>query len=134
MYIFCKECFTGILNEYILPNSKKISNVDNNNRLFTTSIAVGILRENYFKHNNSKHANQVFVHINSSKIQIFWSRFGDRVWSVVEGIQEIFASYKQYYFWILDMFFWLAIPMILHNKIWYNDSDIYLHMYIKKYF
>ena len=70
-YIFCKECFTGILNEYILPNSKKISNVDNNNRLFTTSIAVGILRENYFKHNNSKHTNQVFVHINSSKIQIF---------------------------------------------------------------
>ena len=126
MYIFCKECFTGILNEYILPNSKKISNVDNNNRLFTTSIAVGILRENYFKHNNSKHANQVFVHINSSKIQIFWSRFGDRVWSVVEGIQEIFASYKQYYFWILDMLFWFEISTI--------NSDINLHMYIENNF
>ena len=67
LYIFCKECFTGILNEYILPNSKKICNIINNSRLFTTSIAVGILRENYFKHNNSKHANQVFVHIKSSK-------------------------------------------------------------------
>ena len=127
MYIFCKECFTGILNEYIfLPNSKKICNVDNNSRLFTTSIAVGILRENYFKHNNSKHANQVFVHKKSSKIQIFWSRFGDRVWSVVEGIQEIFASYKQYYFWILDMLFWFEISTI--------NSDIYLHMYIENNF
>lgn len=79
IYFARNEILVFWMNISFLPNFKKICNVNTNNRWFTTYIAIGILRENYFKHNYSKHANHAFVHIKTLKTQIFWSRRRDKV-------------------------------------------------------